>query len=121
VVDATGANELAHSGRVRALAFTAPQRSIVVPEVPTIGEAGWPEYLAVNWVAAAVSSKTPPAAVTRLGELFAKAAQTEEIQTYYRRQGTELIMSSAAELRRYQTDEIARWKRLMAITHIELQ
>ncbi|MCW5257596.1 tripartite tricarboxylate transporter substrate binding protein [Verminephrobacter aporrectodeae subsp. tuberculatae] len=121
VVDATGANELARSGRVRALAFTAPKRSIVLPGVPTIGEAGWPNYLAVNWVAAAVSSKTPAAVVEQLGALFAKAAQTEEIQAYYRKQGTELIMSSAAELRRYQTDEIARWKRLMAITGVELQ
>ncbi|MBJ2158192.1 Bug family tripartite tricarboxylate transporter substrate binding protein [Variovorax sp. IB41] len=121
VVDATGANELARSGRVRALAFTAPQRSIVLPDVPAIGEAGWPDYLAVNWVAAAVSSRTPPAAVERLGALFAKAAQTPEIQAYYRKQGTELIMSSAAELRRYQTEEIGRWKRLVGITGIELQ
>jgi tripartite-type tricarboxylate transporter receptor subunit TctC len=121
VVDATGANELARSGRVRALAFTAPQRSIVLPDVPAIGEAGWPDYLAVNWVAATVSSKTPPAVVERLGVLFAKAAQTPEIQAYYRKQGTELIMSSAAELRRYQTDEIGRWKRLVGITGIELQ
>jgi tripartite-type tricarboxylate transporter receptor subunit TctC len=89
--------------------------------VPAIGEAGWPDYLAVNWVAAAASSKTPPAVVERLGVLFAKAAQTPEIQAYYRKQGTELIMSSAAELRRYQTDEIGRWKRLVGITGIELQ
>jgi len=121
VVDATGANELARTGRVRALAFTAPRRSIVLPEVPAIGEAGWPEYLAVNWVAAAAPSKTPPAVVARLGELFAKAAQTQDIQAYYRKQGTELIMSSAAEMRRYQVDEIARWKRLVRLTGIELQ
>ncbi len=121
VVDATGANELARSSRVRPLAFTAPKRSIVLPEVPTVGEAGYPDYLAFNWVAAAVSSKAPPAALEQLGALFAKAAQTPEIQAYYRKQGTELIMSSAPELRRYQAEEIERWKRLMGITGIELQ
>jgi len=121
VVDATGGNELVKAGRVRALAFTALQRSIVLPEVPTVAEAGWPDYLAVNWVAAAVSSKTPASAVGQLGALFAKAGQTPEIQAYFRLHGTELIMSTPAELRRYQVDEIARWKRLMAITGIELQ
>ena len=121
VVDATGANELARSGRVRPLAFTAPKRSIVLPEVPTVAEAGYPDYLAFNWVAAAASSKAPPAALEQLGALFAKAAQTPEIQAYYRKQGTELIMSSAPELRRYQAEEIERWKRLMGITGIELQ
>lgn len=120
VVDASGAYELVRSGRLRALAFTAPERSIMLPELPTIGEAGWPEYLAVNWVAAAVSAKTPSAVVERLGALFAQAAQTDAIQTYYHKQGTELIMSSADALRRYQKDEIARWKHLMTITGIAL-
>ncbi|MCW5233976.1 Bug family tripartite tricarboxylate transporter substrate binding protein [Verminephrobacter eiseniae] len=121
VVDASGSYELARSGRVRALAFTASERSIVLPEVPAIGEAGWPEYLAFNWVAAAVSAKTPAVVVEQLGALFAQAGQTRQVQDYYRKQGTELIMSSAAGLRRYQTDEIARWKRLMDITGIGLQ
>ena len=121
VVDATGANELVKAGRVRALAYTATQRSIVLPDVPSAAEAGCPDFLAVNWVAAAVSAKTPRAAVRHLDALFAKAGQAPEIQAYYRKQGTELIMSTSAELRSYQRDEIARWKRLMAITGIELQ
>src|SRR6218665_119443 len=85
------------------------------------GEAGWPEYLAFNGGAAAVSAKTPAVVVEQLGALFAQAGQTRQVQDYYRKQGTELIMSSAAGLRRYQTDEIARWKRLMDITGIGLQ
>src|SRR6218665_1062385 len=131
VVDASGSYELARSGRVRALAFTASERSIVLPEVPAIGEAGWPEYLAFNWGAAGLaaqtpgggggSGKTPAVVVEQLGALFAQAGQTRQVQDYYRKQGTELIMSSAAGLRRYQTDEIARWKRLMDITGIGLQ
>lgn len=121
VVDATSTNEVVKAGRVRALAYTAAHRSIVLPDVPTVAEAGWPDYLAVNWVAAAVSSKTPPAAVSQLGALFAKAGQAPEIQAFYRRQGTELLMSSAADLRQYQVAEITRWKRLMTITGIELQ
>jgi tripartite-type tricarboxylate transporter receptor subunit TctC len=121
VVDASGAHELVKGGRLRALAFTAPERSPVSPQVPSIVEAGLPEFLAVNWVAAAVSAKTPPAVVERLVALFAQAGKEPETLDYYRRQGSQLIMSSPAELRRYQVDEIARWKRLMGITGLELQ
>lgn len=121
VVDASGAHELVKGGRLRALAFTAPERSPVSPQVPSIVEAGLPDFLAVNWVAAAVSARTPPAVVERLVALFAQAGREPETLEYYRRQGTQLIMSSPAELRRYQVDEIARWKRLMGITGLELQ
>jgi tripartite-type tricarboxylate transporter receptor subunit TctC len=121
VVDASGAHELVKGGRLRALAFTAPERSPVSPQVPSIVEAGLPEFLAVNWVAAAVSAKTPPAVVERLVALFAQAGKEPETLDHYRRQGSQLIMSSPVELRRYQVDEIARWKRLMGITGLELQ
>lgn len=121
VVDASGANELVKGGRLRALAYTAPERSLVVPEVPSIAEAGLPDFLAVNWVAAAVSAKAPPTVVDRLVALFAEAGKDAETRDFYRRQGSQLIMSSPAELRRYQVDEITRWKRLMAITGLELQ
>ena len=121
VVDASGANELVKGGRLRALAYTSTERSLVVPEVPSIVEAGLPSFLAVNWVAAAVSAKTPAAVTQRLVTLFAEAGRDAETQDFYRRQGSQLIMSSAAELRRYQVEEIARWKRLMGITGLELQ
>lgn len=121
VVDASGAHELVKGGRLRALAFTAPERSPISPDVPSIVEAGLPEFLAVNWVAAAVSAKTPPAVVERLTALFQQAGQDQETKDYYRRQGSQLIMSEPAELRRYQVDEIERWKRLMAVTGLGLQ
>ena len=121
VVDASGANELVKGGRLRALAYTSTERSQVVPEVPSIVEAGLPEFMAVNWVAAAVSAKTPPAVTQRLVALFMDAGRAAETRDFYHRQGSQLIMSSAAELRRYQIEEIARWKRLMTITGLELQ
>ncbi len=121
VVDASGAIELVKAGKVRALAYTAPQRSPLVPAVPSAAEAGVPDFLAYNWVAAAVSAKTPAAVAQRLGELFAQAAASEEVKAYYQRQSTALILSTPDELRDYQKNEIARWKRLAAIAKIELQ
>lgn len=121
VVDASGAIELVKSGKLRALAFTAPQRSPLLPNVPSAGEAGVPDFLAYNWVAAAVSARTPAPVAQRLGELFAQAAASAEVKEYYQRQSTSLIVSTPAELHNYQKEEIARWKRLATIAKIELQ
>jgi len=121
VVDASGAIELVKAGKLRALAYTAPQRSPLVPGVPSAPEAGIPDFLAYNWVAAAVSAKTPAPIAQRLGELFAQAGASAEVKEYYQRQSTSLILSTPAELRDYQKQEIERWKRLAAIAKIELQ
>jgi len=121
VVDASGAFELVRGGKLRALAFTAPQRSPLLPEVPSIAEAGLPDFLARNWVAAAVSAKTPPAVVKRLHDLFAQAGNAPDVRDYYTRLSAELILSSPAEMRQYQKDEIQRWKRLAEVAKIPLQ
>ena len=120
VVDASGAIELVKAGRLRALAYTAPQRSPLLPEVPSAPEAGIPDFLAYNWVAAAVSADAAGRRATA-GELFAQAGASAEVKAYYQRQSTSLILSTPAELREYQKTEIARWKRPASIAKIELQ
>ncbi|RLK31858.1 Bug family tripartite tricarboxylate transporter substrate binding protein [Cupriavidus plantarum] len=121
VVDASGAIELAKASKVRALAYTAPRRTPLLPDVPTSAEAGVPDFQCFNWVAAALPVKTPPSVVQRVIALFNKAGATAEVQDYYRQQSNQLILSTPAEMRRYQTEEIARWKRLIQVTKLELQ
>ena len=120
VVDASGAIELVKAGKLRALAYTAPQRSPLLPSVPSVAEAGMPDFLAYNWVAAAVSAKTPAPIAQRLGELFAQAGASAEVKEYYQHLSTALILSTPSELRDYQKEEIARWKRLATVAKIEL-
>lgn len=121
VVDATGAIELIKAGKLRALAYTAAQRSPLLPDVPSISEAGVPDFLAYIWVAAVVSAKTPAPIVQRLTELFAQAGASAEIKDYYKRLSVSLVLSTPSELHEYQKEEIARWKRLAATAKIELQ
>jgi tripartite-type tricarboxylate transporter receptor subunit TctC len=121
VVNASGAAELVRAGKIRALVHTADERSPLLPDVPSSAEAGFPEFLAYNWVATAVSAKTPPEIVRKLGALFAQAGATPEVKDFHARQHTPLLMSGPNELRRYQTEEIGRWKRLMTAAGLELQ
>lgn len=121
VVDASGAIELINGGRLRALAFAANERSPLIPQVPNVAEAGIPDFLAYNWVAAAVSAKTPPATVQKLIALFQQVGSAPDVREYYSSQSTLLLMSSPGELTRYQKEEIERWKRLAVSIKLELQ
>lgn len=112
VVDATAAIELIRSGKLRALAITDQQRMPALPAVPTSVEAGLPALQAYSWTAAAVSSKTPPAAVQALEALFAKAGRSREVTEVFQHTSATLMMTTGAEMRRFQESEIARWKRL---------
>ncbi|SPA18244.1 hypothetical protein CBM2633_B10474 [Cupriavidus taiwanensis] len=57
----------------------------------------------------------------RLQDLFTQAGNAADVREYYSRQSTRLILSSPAEMRQYQKDEIQRWKRLAAVAKIPLQ
>ena len=121
VVDATGAVELVKGGRARALAFTATQRYALLPDVSTIVDAGYPDFLAFNWVAAAVAAKTPAPMAKRLAELFRQAGDSAPVREFYARQGSEQLASTPAEMLTYQREEIARWKRLVEAVKLPLQ
>jgi len=121
VVDASGAIELINGNRVRALAFTAPERSRLLPNVPNAAEAGVPQFLAYNWVAAAMPAKTPPALLEKVIALFQQAGAAPDVKEYFARQSTTLLVSPPSELTRYQKEEIERWKRLAQTAKIELQ
>ncbi|QRY31843.1 tripartite tricarboxylate transporter substrate binding protein [Variovorax sp. PDNC026] len=121
MVDESGSHGLVRSGRLRALAYTDAKRSRTVPDVPSVAELGFPDLLAMNWVAAAAPARTPKPVMDRLATLFAQAGDSQEVREFFEKQGGQRIMSTAAEMRRYQSEEIARWKKLVAATGLELQ
>jgi putative tricarboxylic transport membrane protein len=67
-----------HAGKIQALAVAAPKRAAALPEVPTMGEAGFPGVIAESWYGLVVSAKTPKAIVKRLQDALA-AAQADPL------------------------------------------
>ncbi|WP_326540594.1 Bug family tripartite tricarboxylate transporter substrate binding protein [Pseudorhodoferax sp.] len=119
VVDSTGAIELVKGGRIRALAYTGETRSALLPQVPTIAEAGLPEFLANAWVGAAVSSRTPEPVVRTLEALFQQAGERKDVNDYFARVGMARWMGGPQQMRAFQREEIERWKRIAALAGIE--
>ena len=120
VVDFTAALPLIQGGRVRALALADDHRSSALPDLPTSKEAGLPGYLAYNWTAAAVSSKTPAPVVAQIEALFAKAGKSKEVVELFDRIAIKPTLSTGAQMRQFQVEEIARWKRLAESAKLQM-
>ena len=67
------------SGRLRALAQLGPQRSVLLPDVPTMQELGYKDFSAVSWFGIFAPAGTPPAIQTAIADAYRKAAQDPEV------------------------------------------
>lgn len=121
VVDATSANELVKGGQLRGLVFSNEKRSTVVPDVPTAAEAGVPEFLASVWVAIAMPAKVPRPITEQFEALVQRAGASAEVKSYMTRIGAISPMLKPDAMRKFQQDEIARFKRIAAAAGIEPQ
>lgn len=101
------------SGRVRALATTGTARVAVLPDLPTIAEAGVPGYENSTWSAIAAPARTPQAIVRRLNKEFAAILRMPDIQERYAAAGSIITAGSPEQLQIYLKSEIAKYGRLV--------
>ncbi len=74
------------AGKLRALAVTGDRRIDVMPDVPTMAEAGLPEYNFATWIGLAAPAKTPPAIVDRLHKEIVKALAQPDVKEAFAKQ-----------------------------------
>lgn len=99
------------SGRVRALAVTAPQRSPQIPDVPTMKEAGIADVEFVGWFALFAPAAVHKALVARLNAGAVAVIAMPEIRERLAQQGTEAVATTPERLAAFQKLEIARWEK----------
>ncbi|MDO8876084.1 MAG: tripartite tricarboxylate transporter substrate binding protein [Pseudolabrys sp.] len=97
------------AGKLRALAVTGAQRSPVVPDVPTVAEAGLPGYSATGWIGVVGPAKLPPAIANKLQGAIAKALADPEVRKTLINQAAEPIASTPAEFAKFIDGETAKW------------
>jgi tripartite-type tricarboxylate transporter receptor subunit TctC len=112
----TTMSEFAKAGKVRALATTGKVRSSVLPNVPTMSEAGVPGYEAVIWLGIMAPKGTPPEIVRRLNAEIAAIAGRAEVRDDWARQGAVAMKMNPEEFGRYIVDDIAKWERIVKIS-----
>jgi tripartite-type tricarboxylate transporter receptor subunit TctC len=106
------------SGRLRALAITAKERSPSVPELPTVAEAGVPGYEANQWIGVVTGAKVAPAIVSKLNAGIADALKSPSVVQRLGADGSTAASSSPEEFSALIKSEIATWRKL--VTDVKL-
>ena len=97
------------SGQLRALATGGAQRSPILPDLPTIAEAGVPGYVATNWWGIIAPKGTPQAIVDKLHDAIAELLDSAATKKYLDNEGAAPVHMSAEEFGKFIESEIAKW------------
>jgi tripartite-type tricarboxylate transporter receptor subunit TctC len=100
------------AGTLRALAITSPQRSAIMPEIPTTAESGFTPMVADNSYALFAPAGTPAPILARLHDATLAALRLPDVRDRLREQGAEVVGNSPTELAAYVAAEIPKWAAL---------
>jgi tripartite-type tricarboxylate transporter receptor subunit TctC len=104
------------SGRLRALAVAGASRTELMPEVPTMKEAGVEGVEVPLWFALLAPSATPRDIVRMLASAVARAAASPDTRKRLHEQGAEPIGNTPEEFERQLRDEVTRWAEVVRVS-----
>ena len=106
-------------GKLRALGVSTAKRLAMLPDVPTISEAGVKGYDMGYWFAAYAPANTPPALVQRLNELLASGVKSAAAKAFFETSGGEPFATTPEALAKFQVEETSKWGRVIKAAGIE--
>lgn len=109
------------AGQVRALAVTGNTRTKLLPNVPTIMEAGVPDYDVKTWYGILAPAKTPTAAVNRLNEAFSKILASDKVRHKLEGQGYDVATSTPEEFASFIRAEVKKWDEVVKKANVKIQ
>ena len=101
------------SGKLRALAVTTANRAAIVPELPTMIEAGMPGFEVNNWYGLVAPAKTPPAVITVLNRQLRTALEAPDVKESMLRQGLDPGGGTPEEFGAYIKSELVKWSKVI--------
>jgi tripartite-type tricarboxylate transporter receptor subunit TctC len=111
-VTASSAMPMIKAGRLKVLAVTAPKRVAALPDVPTMGEAGFPGFESGSWQGIFVPAGTPKAIVDRLYAVTIRTLQSPEVVERLAKGGVETVTSASPEaFAQFVATENERWSK----------
>ena len=109
------------AGQLVALGTTGKQRSSVMPDVPTVAEAGVPGYEATIWLGLMAPAKTPKAIVDKLNAEVIKVINRPDVKEAWAKQGAVPMIMTPAEFDAYLRADIDKWARVVKISGATIQ
>lgn len=109
------------AGTLRALAVTSEKRSALLPDVPTTGESGLPDYVASSWNALAVPARTPDDVVARLHREIAAVVNDPAVKQRLHELNIEARAATPEQTKAFLASEIKRWGKVIQRANIPRQ
>ena len=107
------------SGKLRALAVTSPTRSPLLPDVPTVAEAGYPGFEAIVWFGLLAPPKMAPALAERLSREIIAVIQSKKMSDYLIAQGAIPSGISPAEFSKVIREEVVKWHKVTVAAGVQ--
>ena len=101
------------SGKLRPIAVTTLKRAQALPDLPTIAEAGYPNFDIATWYGYWAPKGTPVAIVDKLSQAAATALKKPNVIEQYAAMGAEPVGSSPTEFARYNASEAVKWEEIV--------
>jgi tripartite-type tricarboxylate transporter receptor subunit TctC len=102
------------AGRLKAFAVAQSNRASIMPDVPTLAEAGMPGYDAGIWIGLLAPAGTPPSIIEKLSGAANDALNSEEVRTALKRQGTDPVGGTPREFADFIRADIEKWAAVLA-------
>ncbi|HWP26012.1 MAG TPA: tripartite tricarboxylate transporter substrate binding protein [Xanthobacteraceae bacterium] len=109
------------SGKLKALATGGDKRSPVLPDVPTVAEAGVPTYRAVNWWGIVAPAGTPQPIIAKLHKAIGEVQNTPEVKEQFAREGADIVQMNPEEFGKFIESEMVKWGRVVKEGKIKAQ
>jgi len=109
------------SGRLKALAVTAPKRSVAMPDVPTFAESGVPNLNVSVWVGISAPAGTPAAITDLLAREFGRALKAQDVRERLLNLGAEPNGETGEAFTRMVRDDVARWAKIVKTAGVKLE
>ncbi len=113
LISAATAQGYIKGGKVRAIATTGTQRSPIMPDVPTMIEAGLPNYTNYNWLGIFTTAGTPQPVIDKLNIELVKALNDPGVKESLSKQGWNLVGGSPESLRKLINEEMVRFEKVV--------
>ena len=108
-------------GKLRPIGIAAPKRSVVLPDVKTLGEQGYPVVEANNWYALVAPAKLAPAKIAALNTAIARTLANEDVKAKLLKSGAEPAASTQAELGALIKKDTAKWAAIIKEKNIKAE
>jgi tripartite-type tricarboxylate transporter receptor subunit TctC len=120
-VNSSAAAAQVKGGKLRALAVTGKSRNALLPDVPTMAEAGLPNVLVESWVGFSGPAKLSPEIVTRLNRALNNAVDSTEVKARLFALGLTPSPGTPQQYADYINDEVDKWSKVVKAANIRAE